>query len=164
MKLLKLCLSFAGNKGLLKESLVENLLHRLAHILLILYDELRCGRKELEEALAVFRLFGKLGNDAYLGEALLAELRVHVKGADAVHIIPEEVNSIRKLATEGIYVKNASAHGKLPRLIDIIHTVESKAEKGFLHEHGIHALALGKAYGLLAQLLAGDHHLGKCGG
>ena len=164
MKLFKLCLSFAGDEGLLKESLVENLLHRLAHILLVLYDELRGGRQEFEEALAVFRLFGKLGYDAYLGEALLAELRVHVKGADAVHIIPEEVNSIRELATEGIYVKNASAHGKLPRLIDIIHTVETQAEKRFLHEHGIHAFALGKADGLLAQLLAGHHHLGKCGG
>ena len=140
---------------------MENLLHRLAHIVFVLHDELRGGRQEFEEALAVLRLLGKLGNDAYLRETLLAELRVHVKGADAVHIIPEEVNSIRKLATEGIYVKNASAHGKLPRLIDIIHTVETQAEKRFLHEGGIHALALGKADGLLAQLLAGDHHLGK---
>ena len=84
-----------------------------------------------------------------------------LESADAVHLIAEEVYSVRQLMGEGIDVDDAASDGKLARFVNVVRLVEAEAEQRLLYKHDIYALPYSKLQRLLLELLSGHDELAE---
>ena len=71
----------------------------------------------------------QVGTQRNLRELTHGELTVDLEAAYALHLIIEEVQAVGELRGEGIDIHDAPTQGKLPRLIDVVHTLEAPAEE-----------------------------------
>ena len=86
---------------------------------------------------------------------------MYLEGADAVHLVAEEIDAIRQFAREGKDVDDAATHSKLAWLIHIVGAMEAEGKQRLLHEHDIHLFAHAQIQRLLAELLLRDDQFGK---
>ena len=92
---------------------------------------------------------------------LYAQLCLHVEGANAIHLVSKEIDSKWIVTRERIDINDATSDGKLARFIDIIHSMETKAEQRLLDKRHIDTFATIKHQRLFTKSLAGDHSFGK---
>ena len=71
----------------------------------------------------------QVGTQRNLRELTHGELAVDLEAAYTLHFVIEEVQAIGELRGEGIDIHDAPTQGKLPRLIDIVHTLEAPAKE-----------------------------------
>ena len=89
--------------------------------------------QEMEETLLGRLDIGEFWHDFDVLTLVFRELSLHIEGADGVDLIDTE----RKFTTVGIDIEDASTHGKLPRLINIIGLCELIFAQGMRHiAHG----------------------------
>ena len=123
------CLHLGGTfqlfgKALGREAIVVNLADAVVQIGVILHHHERRRVEEMQETL----LHGLLGSQfRHHFDALalvFGELVFDIEGANGIDFITEEIDTERELATVGIDIDDASTHGKLAWLIDIIYLLE----------------------------------------
>ena len=100
-------------------------------------------------------------HDAHLLHLVARELRLNLKRTYAVNLIPEEVDTVGILRRIGKHVDDATTHGKLPRLIHIVHTLKTLAHQRRLHLGNLHRVAYSKAHRAVVQGIARHHQLGQ---
>ena len=68
----------------------------------------------------------QFGHNLHRLATFLRQLVLHLERSDGVDFIAEEVDAERQLMTEAVDVEDASAHGKLTGLVDVVFFVESQ--------------------------------------
>ena len=104
----------------------------------ILHNEHAVFRQKLQKRNLFSGQRGQFGHDFCLVPSVFRQLVLHFKGANGVDFPPEEVDTERIFATERIDIENASTHGKLPGLVNIVHFLKAIAAQGVLHFGDIH--------------------------
>ncbi len=99
--------------------------HACRHIVGLPYGHRRLGDHEVEERLALRRGID-IGGDVHALQPALAQLGLHVKRADGVYLVAEEVEAVGQLAGVAEYVEDGAAHGKLSGFVHIVHLAESQ--------------------------------------
>ena len=115
----------------------------------------------IEERTAGTALLIDFRDDIDMIHLLFRELGLNIEGADSLHLISKEVNTIGIFAREGEDVEDTTAHGVLPRLIDVIDPLESVAVQDIGHEHIVQLLARMDLKRVLFQHVAGYDLLGQ---
>ena len=160
------CLHLGGSFQLLGETLggeavVVDLLDAVVQIGVILHHHERRRVEELEEAL----LHGLPGSEfRHHLDALalvLGELVFDAESSDGIDFITEEIDAERKFAAVGIDIDDASTHGKLARLVDIVHLLELEIAQLMHHIYLWNLLTDRKFQNLLIQMLFRHHEFGK---
>ena len=86
---------------------------------------------------------------------------MYLEGADAVHLVAEEVDAVGQLAGEGLDVDDAAAHGELTGLIDVVGALEAEGKQRLLDKHDIDALPHPERQSLFAECLLGDNQFAE---
>ena len=120
------CLHLSGTfqlfgKALGREAIVVNLADAVVQIGVILHHHERRRVEEMQETLLHGLLGSQFGHHFDALALVFGELVFDIKGADGIDFITEEIDPERELATVGIDIDDASTHGKLAWLIDIIY-------------------------------------------
>ena len=95
-------------------------------------------------------------------DILHRELCLHIEGAYAFYLVAEVIHAIRKLKGKGIHIEYRTAHGKLPRLIHIVHLYKAKLPEPLRHLGEVAFGVLGQCHRRGFYVLAALHFLGKC--
>ncbi|OAV68857.1 hypothetical protein Barb6XT_00769 [Bacteroidales bacterium Barb6XT] len=104
-------------------------------------------------ALAYFR------HNTDTARLLLGQLCLHIKRPYRLHLIPKEINPVRKLIRVRKHIKDTPAHGKLPRLIHIIRLLKAVFGQHISHKHAVHLLPHMDLQRIILQRLARHHFL-----
>ena len=115
----------------------------------------------IEERTAGTALLIDFRDDIDMIHLLFRELGLNIEGTDSLYLISKEVNTIGIFAREGEDVEDTTAHGVLPRLINIIDPLESVAVQNIGHEHIVQLLARMDLKRVLFQHVAGYDLLGQ---
>ena len=154
-------LGLAGGHGLWREGLVAHLPHALAQPQEVARGQHRPRLQEVQERhhaarAAPLQVAAQVGDDDHRVAPLARELRLHLERAQALHLVAEEVDAEGILRREREHVDDAAAHGILPRLVDIIHVLETIAAQHVDHKLHVDPLAHVQLQRLLVQLLPRD--------
>ena len=82
----------------------------------------------------------QFGHQGHRFTSAAAKLALHFEGADTVHLVAEEIDTIRQFMRERIDVDERTANGKLPGLVDIIGALEAELEKRLFDELQVNLL------------------------
>lgn len=96
------------------EALVVDTLDGVVDIEEVLCHQQCVVREELQERHLLLGERCQLRHYLHLLQLVVRQLALDLKGTDGVDVVAEEVDTVGKLAAEGIDIEDASAHGKLP--------------------------------------------------
>ena len=145
--------------GLRGEALLPSLLHAVAHKVEVLGSEKGVGGQELEQRILVLD-HRQLRDDVDVVAPLSRELVLHVEGAYGVDVVAEEIDTEGELTAEGIDIEDAATQRKLPRLIDIVHLMETEVAQRLADVIGTDGLAHAQRQHTVVETLARHHLLG----
>ena len=74
----------------------------------------------MQERNFLFRQYHQFRNDLHPFQLLIRKLCLHLKRADSLDVVAEEVDTERQLIRVGIDIYDAAAHGKLSRFVDVV--------------------------------------------
>ena len=112
--------------GLLREAVVVYLLDGRTKVETVFHHEQSVFGQKRRERLLFFCELRQFGHDAHLLFRVLRELVRHLERAYSVYLVAEEVDAERQLRRVRVDVDDASAHGELPRLVDIVDLLEAE--------------------------------------
>ena len=128
-----------------RNGILVDLVDMLPHPEEILHGQDTVLRDELQERHELtITSHVQFGHD---GDALLAftaQLRLHLEGTDAVHLVAEEVDAVRVFAGEREHIDDAAPESVLPRLIHIVHALEAQVRQDV--HNGVHLGMLAHGY------------------
>ena len=159
-------LGLAGGNGLRSERLVVHLLDALAQPEEVAHGQHGISGQEVEEGdhasrALLLEVVAEVGHDDDAVLPVLRQLRLYLEGADALHLVAEEVDAVGILRGEGEDVDDAAAHGILAGFVDIIHALEAVAVQHLGDEGHVHPLVGVQLQGLVGQFGARHHLLGQ---
>ena len=146
---------------LLRKTLLIQLFYPFMHPSVVLKRQRTALGQEVEERDLIPCPTLEVRHDAHLLHLVARELRLNLKRAYAVNLIPEEVDTVGILRRIGKHVDDATTHGKLPRLIHIVHTLKALARQRRLHMGYLHRVAYGKVHRTVVQGISRHHQLGQ---
>ena len=112
--------------GLPRKTLLIRAVNGIGHVGVVLEGQQRLLWQKLQQRLLVLGLASQLGHDVHLFATALRQLVLHLKRADAVYLVAEEVDTEGELAAEAVHVEDRATQGILPRLVYIIHLTEAE--------------------------------------
>ena len=119
------------------------------------HEEHVVGHEREERDLLVVR-HREFRHDLNLFALFTGELVLHLKGADGVDIVAEEVDTIGVFATERIDVEDGAAQSKLSWFVDVVHLVEAELAEGFLDIRNGNRLVFGEDEGAGVEVFLGN--------
>ncbi len=105
---------------------------------------------------------GSVVEDAHLLQALLAELRLDVKGANAVDVVAPEVDAVGQLVAIREHVEDRAAHAVLAGLIHIVGCLEAQFAQACRGLAQVGRATRLQVDGASLHILAAAHTLGEC--
>ena len=136
--------------------------HPLPRPQIVLEGQGRALGQEVEERYQTLLLRPiEVGHDADVAHLVARELRLNLKGADAINLIAEEVNAEGVLRSIREDVDDATTHGKLPRLIHVVDALEALARERSLHLGNLYRVPHGQRHRARIQRVARHYHLGQ---
>ena len=159
-------LRLAGGDGLGCQGFVVHLLDAFAQPQEVAHGQDGVGGQEVEErhhaARAACReVIAEVGHDDHALLLLLGQLRLHLEGAQALHLVAEEVDAEGVFAGEGKYVDDAASDGILAGFIDIVGMLKAVAVEHLGDERHVHLLAHVEGKRLLLEFTLRHHLLGQ---
>ena len=155
-------LPFVSDKRLRRNSLIVNGLNPLTHPHQIFRPNHRVAGNEIQETHVAVRRSRQFGHNAYRVFLFFRKLCFHLKRTDAVDFLAEEVDTVRIFRSKRKHIEDASAHGKLPRLIHVIDMFKPVFHQRFGYFFGFNLLPYAQRERILVQRLAGNHFLSQC--
>ena len=128
----------------------------------IAHHEQRALGQQAQERHAVGIESREFGHDVHLLPPFSRQLVLHLKGADGVDVVAEEVDTIRIFASVGVDIEDAATQGKLAGLIDIVHTLKLQFTQQDHHLRHVYRLPHRQVQAPIVQLLLVDHQFGQC--
>ena len=120
------CLFQTLRNGLSRKALLIGAVDGIGHVGIVPEGQQCLLWQKLQQRLLVLGLASQLGHDVHLFATALRQLVLHLKRADAVYLVAEEVDTEGELAAEAVHVEDRATQGILPRLVDIIHLTEAE--------------------------------------
>ena len=114
-----------GN-SLRREAFLVDALHGVGDEGKVLRHQYTIVGQHLEERHLLSLGSRQFGHNLHRLTTFLRQLVLHLERADGVDFIAKEVDAERQLMAEAVDVEDASAHGKLTGLVDVVFFVESQ--------------------------------------
>ena len=112
--------------SLLREAVVVYLLDGRTKVEAVFHHKQSVFGQKRRKRLLLLGELRQFGHDAHLLFRVLRELVCHLERAYGVYLVAEEVDAERQLRRVRVDVDDASAHGELPRLVDIVDLLEAE--------------------------------------